>query len=154
MIIVTLSIGSERFGIRVDRVLEITPLTKLKPIPMTEKYIAGMVNYRGQPVPVVDLCQLIENRPCATMLSTRLILIDISEEQDGSTQPCVLGLTAECATETLMRKESEIVDSGISVKNAPFLGGLIHDESGMIQLLDVNKLLHQKVRDVIFKQAS
>lgn len=153
MIIVTLSIGNERYGIRVDRVLEITPLTSMKPIPMTEKYIAGMINYRGLPVPVVDLCQLLENRACSAMLSTRLILINIGDDQGASGRNQVLGLIAEKATETLVRREHEIISSGITVKNAPFLGGLIHTESGMIQLLDITRLLDQKVKDVIFAQA-
>jgi chemotaxis-related protein WspB len=146
MIIITLSIGEEKYAIRADNVIEIVPIIKLKPLPMAESYIAGIINYRGKPIPVIDMCQLLDNRPCAHLLSTRLILIRIDGNEDNP-----LGLITEKATETQSRREDEVMDSNIKIENAPFLGGILHDDDGMIQLLDINKLLSKKIRDTLFQ---
>jgi chemotaxis-related protein WspB len=51
-----------------------------------------------------------------------------------------LGLIAERITETFNAPEKDFVDSGIRVKEAPYLGGIKMDEKGIIQRLQIEEL--------------
>jgi chemotaxis-related protein WspB len=51
-----------------------------------------------------------------------------------------LGLIAEKITDTLDRPEGNFVDSGIRIKEAPYLGGMLMDEKGIIQRIHLEQL--------------
>lgn len=146
MIIISFCIDNERYGIFAGNVIEIIPIVKPKPVPMTEKYVLGLINYRGRPTPVIDMCQLFSDRPCSSMLSTRIILIRLNSDDN-----CLLGIITEMATETLECDTAQIISTNLQVKNAPFLGGILHDENGMLQILDIDKLLQKRVRETLFQ---
>ena len=47
------------------------PLLELKKIPESPRGVAGIFNYRGRPVPAIDLNQLAMGQPAVDLLSTR-----------------------------------------------------------------------------------
>ena len=52
---VTVSLGEELFGVEVSRAREILSLTPVTKVPQTPDYLLGVINLRGQVVPVVDM---------------------------------------------------------------------------------------------------
>ena len=64
MLLLNLNIGKEHYAIRASQVIEIIPLIQLEKVPLVESSIKGIFNYRGNPTPVIDLCELFENRSC------------------------------------------------------------------------------------------
>ena len=52
---VTFSLGDELFGVEVTRTREILSLTPVTSVPQTPDYLLGVINLRGQVVPVVDM---------------------------------------------------------------------------------------------------
>ncbi len=52
---VTFSLGEELFGVEVNRTREILSLTPVTKVPQTPDYLLGVINLRGQVVPVVDM---------------------------------------------------------------------------------------------------
>ena len=52
---VTFSLGEELFGVEVSRTREILSLTPITKVPQTPNYLLGVINLRGQVVPVVDM---------------------------------------------------------------------------------------------------
>ena len=68
--------------------------------------MAGLFNYRGAPVPVIDLSQLTLGRPAARRLSTRIVLVHYPDESGGTH---LLGLIAERATQTVRHEPSDFV---------------------------------------------
>lgn len=51
---VTFSIGNEEYGIEIKAVQEITAFRKLTPLPNTPMFIRGILNLRGNVIPVLD----------------------------------------------------------------------------------------------------
>jgi len=121
------------------------------------EYIAGLFNYRGHLVPVIDLCQRIQGRAARAYLSTRIVLVncqfpDTSEENSGSSRgPLILGVMAERVTETLDKPETEFV-SGIKIDSTPYLGEMIADDRGMIQFVRVEHLLPESQTNYLLPQ--
>lgn len=130
-------LGETMYTMKCDRVREVAPIVKLKEVPHAPDYVAGLFNYRGVIVPVIDLRMLIQGEPCEMRMSTRVILVDYVKEDNT---PYILGLMAERVTETARREESDFVAPGLQMQEAPYLGSLMMEEKEMIQYVDLDLL--------------
>lgn len=147
MLFLLFQLGNDRYALEANRVVEVVPLLALKAMPQAPKGVAGMIVYRGRAIPALDLCELTFGRPARERLSTRIIIINYSESP-GHNQ--LLGLIAERATEMMRRDARDFLEAGVKPAAAPFLGPVLIDERGVIQLLHAQKLLEENVRDLVF----
>lgn len=131
MLLLTFRIGNDLYALEARRAVEVLPLLALQRIPEAPRGVAGMFNYRGEPVVAVDLCELILGRAARPSLSTRIIVVNAAP-QTGARR--LLGLIAERATEVLRRDEREVTRPDPQAA-APYLCGVLMDARGMIQLL-------------------
>lgn len=143
------SLGDERFALDTQLVREVAPLVQLKKIPNAPAWVAGIMRYHGQLVPVIDLCALNMGQPAERKMSTRIIIADYTATE-GSNR--LLGLLAEKVTEILQRQPEEFSDSGIQTPDSPWLGGIASDSQGMVQLMTMEGLLPAKVQALLFKE--
>jgi chemotaxis-related protein WspB len=128
-------------------VVEVLPLLELKQIPEAPKGVAGIFNYRGRPVPAIDLSELTLGRPAGHRFSTRIIIINYPDES-GKLHP--LGLIAERATEIIRRESTDFTEPGLKFGDAPYLGPVLTDGQGVIQVVHERCLLTDRVRDILF----
>jgi chemotaxis-related protein WspB len=149
MLFLLFQLGQDRYALDVGQVAEVLPLVSLKQIPQAPPAVAGIFDFRGEPVPVIDLSQTALGRSAQPRLSTRIILANYPDGDGGKR---LLGLMAERVTETLRRDPADFVDAGINTDNAPYLGPVATDARGMIQWIEVDQLLTPAVRDLLFKQ--
>jgi chemotaxis-related protein WspB len=149
MLLISFNIGKERYALKSGMVVEITPIVELTSIPLAERYIAGIFNYRGTPIPVIDLCELYKGHASKTQMSTRIIIIRYKGKNEHTN---LLGLIAERVTESLNDENLEFMDTGIQIANAPFLGPVANDEHGMIQMVDTEQLLPDSVAETLFTE--
>ncbi|MCU0546086.1 MAG: chemotaxis protein CheW [Oscillatoriaceae cyanobacterium Prado104] len=151
-------VGDDRYALDSRRVVEVVPTVTLKKLHGAPRYIPGLFNYRGNLVPVIDLCQMLQGTPARAYLSTRIVLVDcqladISSEDDRVLpNPVILGLMAERVTETLDKPETEFVSPTIKVDNTPYLGATIADDRGMIQFVRVEHLLPESQKNYLLSQ--
>jgi chemotaxis-related protein WspB len=153
MLFLLFKIGNDRYALEASHAIEVIPFVALKKIPHAPRGVAGIFNYRGQPVPAIDLCELTSGRPARERLSTRIIL---TKHPNPSGQTRLLGLIAEHATEMMRRDERDFRDTGVKVGTAPYLGPVIMDNQGVIQLLHASRLagLDEGVRELLFAPTS
>lgn len=137
MLVLLFYLGDVMYSIKCDSIREIAPMVELKELPHAPDYFAGLFNYRGMIVPVIDLRRLIQKEPCDIRLSTRIILLD-SVKPDGT--PAIFGMMAERVTEAVMKSSKALITSGITMSNMPYLGGVLVDGNTMIQYIDVEAL--------------
>ncbi len=137
MLVLLFYLGDVMYSIKCDSVREIAPMVELKELPHAPDYFAGLFNYRGMIVPVIDLRRLIQKEPCDIRLSTRIILLD-GVKPDGT--PAIFGMMAERVTEAVMKSSNALITSGITMSNMPYLGGVLVDGNTMIQYIDVEAL--------------
>jgi len=149
MLFLLFQLGNDRYALEAGQVAEVLPLVSLKQIPQAPPAVAGVFDFRGEPVPVVDLSQMARGCPARCRLSTRIILVHYP---DGNGDQRLLGLIAERVTETIRRDPSDFVVSGVALDAAPYLGPLATDARGLIQRVDVDQLLTSAVRDLLFQQ--
>jgi chemotaxis-related protein WspB len=149
MLFLLFQLGNDRYALDAGQVAEVLPLVDIKQIPQAPPAVAGLFDFRGDPVPVIDLSQAALGCPAQRRLSTRIIL---AHYPDGNGEPRLLGLIAEKVTETIRRAASDFVAAGIDNDAAPYLGPVATDARGLIQWVQVDRLLTPAVRDCLFKQ--
>ena len=151
MLLLLFTLGPHRYALEARHVIEVVPLAALKEIPRAPDYVAGVLNYRGTPVPVLDITRMNRNYPSRVCMSTRIILVNYCV--DGATTN-ILGLMAERVTETAKRERDEFQATGVAAPDAPYLGPVSNDADGMLQLMDIDELIPDEVRVLLFPSAT
>ena len=151
MLFLLFQIGADRYALEVSRVVEVIPMVELRMIPQAPRGVAGLFNYRGEAVPAVDLSELTAGQPAAERLSTRIILVRTDIEGGKSR---LLGLIAERATGTMQRDASDFSNPVLAMPSAPYLGPVLLDNHGVIQWIQVQKLLPENLRQLLFAPAA
>ena len=151
MLFLLFQLGNDRYVLEASRVVEVVPLLALKQLPQAPRGVAGIFNYRGQPVPAVDLCALTLGQPARERLSTRIIIVNLP---DGGGASHLVGLVAEHATEMLRKEPGDFVESGIRIGAAPYLGAVLMDPQGPIQWVQEQRLLSEPLREALFSETA
>ncbi len=151
MLLLNLNIGKEHYAIRASQVIEIVPLIQLEKVPLVENSIKGIFNYRGNPTPVIDLCELFENRSCKKNLSSRIIIIDFRTDKNEC-RP--VGLIAESVTDVTHCNQEDIESSGIRSPENEFLGEIFKHNNNIIQLIDTLKVLPYSISSQLITRPS
>ena len=147
MLFILFQLGSDRYALPAREVVEVLPLVSVKVLPGAPAGGAGLMNYRGAPVPVIDLTTLAFGRPAACRVSTRLLIVRYPHPRGGER---LLGIVAERATETITKDPSEFQPTGVATHITRYLGPVAHDPRGLIQRVDVHALLADELRTALF----
>jgi chemotaxis-related protein WspB len=156
MLLLTFTAGANRYAIDVARVVELVPRVELRTVPHAPAFLSGLLGYRGQVVPVIDLGVLLDAVPCRQCLSTRIILVNDAvvdhkpgpDEADDPARapahptrsPALLGLVAEQVIDVTYTRPEQIVPAPICLPQAPYLGAIVQTDQGIVQLIVVEKL--------------
>ncbi len=137
MLLLLFQINDNLYALDSAHVTEVIPIVVLRKIQTVPDYVAGVFNYRGSIVPVIDLCYLIHGSACRPRFSTRIVIVNYRNKTEENHY---LGLMAERVTETLNRPD--LVPAPHDLVNAsPYLGDLFMDEKGMIQQIHWEPLI-------------
>lgn len=143
MLMLLFYVGPDRYALGCSHVVEVIPLVELRKLYHAPEYMAGLFNYRGSIVPVLDLCHLIQGSCSSNCLSTRIILVNYQYQNQTSR---LIGLMAERVTDTVDVLESQFKEEGIHLEDAAYLGKIIMDEQGTIQQLRLEHLLSKQAQ--------
>jgi chemotaxis-related protein WspB len=149
MLLLVFQLGGDRYALDVAAVNEVLPFVAVRPIPLAPEGIAGVFDYRGTPVPVVDLSALTLGRRAERNLSTRIVVVNYP---DGAGETRHLGVIAEKATQTIRREAGDFSDAGVRSDGGAYLGPVTRDDAGLVQRVDVTRLLPASVRDALFRR--
>lgn len=138
MLLLLFYVGKERYSLESQRVVEVLPLMTLEKRRQYPDTIAGLFNYRGAIVPVIDLCHLLRGTACRFQLSSRIILVNAAANPQP---PAWVGLLAERVLETIHKSDTKGSDVTNSLESLPYLGQMLVDEQGTIQCIQVDSLL-------------
>jgi chemotaxis-related protein WspB len=142
MLLLVFHLGQERYALDAAEVAEVLPLVHVKPVAHAPAGVAGVIDVRGEIVPVVDLGSLVRNSPVEPRMSTRLIVVRLATPA-GERR---LALMAERVSGTITRQDGDFSASGVAT-TASFLGPLTRDGSELVRRIAVDALLPPSMRD-------
>lgn len=108
MLYLLLDAGTDTYAVASAPVVEVLPCAALKAAPCVPPALAGILNFGGRSVPVVDCSILLTGHPCPVRFSTRIILQRL--EIGGSER--LLGLMGENITRVHAFEENDFVEPG------------------------------------------
>jgi chemotaxis-related protein WspB len=149
MLFIVFKAGNADYAIEARAVIEVVPLVTLRTCPGAPAYIAGLANYRGTSVPIVDLGRLVGGAPCAVYLSTRIILTPYAGRNN---QQRVIGILAETVTNTVEREEADFCQDKAAVPGTSYLGKLAVNGAGFIQRVVAAQLAPNELEQILFAE--
>ena len=134
MRILICSTGKERIALDCKEIREILPFVGLKSAMNVSPFIAGLLDYHGTLIPVIDLSRLLHGRESCSRFSTRILLANFNSK--------VVGVIAENAADITSIRESDIQKPLNSLDSDESIS-IICRENEKIQLLSIAQLLKQ-----------
>lgn len=145
-------LGEDRYAIDSSLVEEVVSLVRLKALPGAPVGVAGIMNYRTDAVPVIDLNLVALGTPTSPRIATRIVVVrHAAGGVDGQSE--LLGLLVPQATETRRIDDDEFVDAGMATDGAAYLGPVVTTPEGVIQRVAVGALLTAELRDALFRSS-
>ncbi len=138
MLCLMFTVSNNRYAIAAHDVVEVLPYAPLEFWPGTAACVAGMLAYRGLPVPVVDLTRLSSAASCPVLWNTRIIVV-----RRPSCLPAAGG-SSEGFIGLLVHRVSTcpMPDAGPEATGqAAQWGRLEHDAQGFYQRIDLTRLI-------------
>lgn len=149
MLLLLFEIENGRYALDINQVVEIAPLVKLKKIPVAPDFVAGLMNYRGDGVPVLDLGRYINGVPAENKFSTRIIIV---KNPFKPHQGKCIGLIASNVTETVKTDLIKPPSTGVLMDKSLYAGEEAPDTEDMIQWFDLKKMLPEQEINVLFEE--
>jgi chemotaxis-related protein WspB len=147
--VIVFRVGPQAYAINTRALAEIIPSVSLRALPQAPAWAAGLLNLRGATVPVIDLCQMMLQRRAPAVLSTRIMIVHYPSFENPLH---LLGLLAENVTEMQQLSDENPDTTGITLTQAPYLGGIKKTGNGTVQLIDVAQLLPDDVKQSLFAE--
>ena len=153
MLLLTFHIGPTRFVIDARRVSQVVPRVPLRTLPLSDPCVAGLLDFRGAALAVVDLSTRLFGTACTSRLSTRIMIVRIKHKD----REVPLGLIAEQVTE-LCRADVPVTSGSVAGSPAPgapqqdCLGPIVRVDGVLAQWIEVDRILPESVRLQIFDE--
>lgn len=137
---VTFCLADELFGVEVGRAREILSVISVTSVPQTPDYMLGVINLRGQVVPVIDMRLKLGLSAHDETQDTCIIVVEVMV--DG--EPIVVGALADAVREVLEIKADAIEPPprlGTRL-NTEFIKGMGKIDEEFLILLDIDKIFN------------
>jgi purine-binding chemotaxis protein CheW len=81
--VVSFRLGSEEYGVDIAQVQEIIRMVEITHVPRAPRFMEGVINLRGQLIPIIDLRTRFAMPRVETTKSTRIIVTEIGSKRVG-----------------------------------------------------------------------
>ncbi len=135
MQLVVFDLASEFYGVDIGDVREIIRMQTVTRVPGAPPFVEGIINLRGQVIPVVDLRKRLELTVAEQTNESRIVWVVINGQD--------VGVIVDAVTEVLRIPLSSIEPSSsmVSSVDSDYLRGIAKLESRLIILLEMGKVL-------------
>ncbi|MCF8083239.1 MAG: chemotaxis protein CheW [Deltaproteobacteria bacterium] len=135
----TFSMADEEYGIGILKIKEIIGMMTITSVPRTPAFVKGVINLRGQVIPVVDLRLRFGMEEIDYTDRTCIIVVEIR----GDAGAVTIGIVVDSVSEVLNIKADEIEQTPTfgTRLNTDYILGMAKMEGGVKILLDIDKVL-------------
>ena len=135
----TFTLANEEYGLEILKVREIIGYMEITAIPQTPAYIKGVINLRGQVIPVIDLRAKFGMG--TTKITEEMCIIVVETGQDG--QSVSTGIVVDHVEEVFDISDENIEDAPQfgSAVNTDFILGMGKIGESVKILLDIDRIL-------------
>lgn len=133
---VIFKMDEEYYGIDITNVKSIERIQYFARVPNAPKYVKGVINLRGEVVPILDLRLRFDLAPREVDSNSRIIIVFVNDLE--------IGLLVDSSSEVI-EISSEDIDSPPTVKDSSvtegFIKGIGKKDGKIIILIDIEKVV-------------
>src|SRR5271157_2427046 len=140
MQLISFSVGSELFGVEILVVQEIIMMSTITEIPNAPDFVEGVINLRGNIIPVLDLKKRLRLRnspqPDGQKPGTRILVVEI----EGNVTGFIVDSVAQVITvpDSKISPPPDIIVAGVQ---SAYINGVVHLDESILIVLDFKKIL-------------
>jgi purine-binding chemotaxis protein CheW len=136
---IVVKIGNEQYGIDISYVDNIVRMQKITRVPKAQSYFKGIINLRGEVVPVMSIRIRMGLQDDVFTNASRIIILKI--DQQGA-----LGIIVDEVKEVVTLGTEEIEKGTSQVKDGKetYINGIGKNGDELISLLDITSILDEK----------
>ncbi|MCZ6680349.1 MAG: chemotaxis protein CheW [Candidatus Poribacteria bacterium] len=135
--VVGFELGSEKFGVDILTVREIIPVGSITRVPNAPDFVEGIINLRGEVIPVIDLRKRVGIEQSEFQKSTRIIVVELDEQQVGFIVD-VVSQVLRIATDTVEPPPEMVMGTG-----SEYIKGVARVADKLLMFLDLKRVLSQ-----------
>lgn len=138
---IVVKFGDEQYGIDIKYIDNIVRMQRITRVPKVQSYIKGVINLRGEVIPVVSIRLKMGLLEDEITKKTRIIIIRLDNGE-------IIGMLVDEVKEvvTLDTSQIEKVAYDSSEEKVNYLSGVGKDKGELISLLDMNLVFAEKER--------
>lgn len=138
---IVVRLGSEQYGIDIQYVDNIVRQQRVTRVPKAQHYFKGVINLRGEIIPVMSLRLKFELEPDEYTNATRIIIVKLESQS-------AIGIIVDEVREVVTLDEDSIdkptTSDGVSDLKIQYLSGVGKHENGLISLLNIANVVNEK----------
>jgi purine-binding chemotaxis protein CheW len=133
--LVVFKVDEELYGLEITKIQEIIRLPDITRLPKASSFIKGVINLRGNIVPVIDLREKFGLNPKIYNKLTRAIVVDVNDKR--------LALIVDEVANVLRMDESQILEAPMLVSGIAkeYIEGVAKHDDNLVILLKIDKIL-------------
>ena len=136
---IVVQIGNEKYGIDIGYIDNIVRMQKITRVPKAQVYFKGIINLRGEIVPVMSIRTKMELEDDEFTGKSRIIILKIEEKG-------LLGVIVDevCEVVTLSEDDIDTLSSGAKSGKDSFISGIGKKDDTLISLFEINAIIGEK----------
>ena len=133
--VVSFKLGSEEYGVDIAQVQEINRMVAVTHVPRAPEFMEGVINLRGQLIPIIDLRTRFGMPRAEHTKNTRIVVTEIGTKR--------VGMVVDSVSEVLRLPVDQIEPAPemISGVDTEYIRGVGKIDDRLIILLDLGKIV-------------
>lgn len=140
--LVVFDLAGENYGVDINAVREIIRIQQVTHVPDAPEYVEGVMNLRGNVIPVIDLRKRLGLRVTDATAESRVVVVDIAGQG--------IGVIVDAVREVLRIANSAVEPASavITTEDSFYLQGIAKLENRLLILLDIERALSEQVDEL------
>jgi len=123
-------IGKQKFAIEIHRLYEVLSYCPIAPMPGAPPFLEGLLDLRGELVPVIDLRKKLGEQDCRNEMQTRILIVRLFQQK--------LGFIVDAADQVYAVSVEAILPPP---ESSQWILAVIQHEQSLLVVLDLEKIL-------------
>jgi purine-binding chemotaxis protein CheW len=132
---VTFALGSEEYGVDIAQVQEINRMVTITHVPRAPQFMEGVINLRGQLIPIIDLRTRFGMQRSERTKNTRIVVTEIGNKR--------IGMVVDSVSEVLRIPVEQIEDAPdlVAGVDTEYIRGVGKMGDRLIIMLDLARVI-------------
>ncbi|MFP4498315.1 MAG: chemotaxis protein CheW [Vulcanimicrobiota bacterium] len=145
----TFRLGEELFAVEIDKVREVMDYTTITRVPRVPEFMMGVINLRGNVVPVIDMRLKFGMTKTERTVNTCIIIVEVEHEEES----LILGALADSVQEVFEIEQGQIEPPpkiGTRLRTEFIQGmGKRDSEEQFVIILDIDKIFSTDELEIV-----